>query len=66
MGILKCDYPRTKMFFPNVLLARLTILEFDECPNEYLDEKNLIDFSQYLVTFWNEVNQYLIYRYPIK
>ena len=65
MGMLKCDYPRTKMFFPETLYARFVNIDFDQYhPDPFGIDDNLIRFSEYLGSFWNKVNRELINKFP--
>ena len=67
MGMLKCDYPRTKMFFPETLYARFVHIDFDHYhPDPFGIDDNLIQFSKYLGDFWNKVNRELMKKYPKK
>lgn len=64
-GMLKCDYPRTKMFFPETLYARFVRIDFDHYyPDPFGIDNNLIKFSEYLGDFWNRVNRELMQKYP--
>ena len=65
MGMLKCDYPRTKMFFPNTLYARFVNVDFEHYHSDPLGvDDNLIKFTDYLGRFWNKVNRELMNNYP--
>jgi len=65
MGMLKCDYPRTKMFFPETLYARFVHIDFGHYhPDPFGIDDNLIQFSEYLGDFWNKVNRELMKKYP--
>lgn len=65
MGMLKCNYPRTKMFFPETLYARFVHIDFDHYhPDPFGIDDNLIQFSEYLGDFWNKVNRELMRKYP--
>lgn len=65
MGMLKCDYPHTKMFFPETLYARFVHIDFDYYhPDPFGIDDNLIRFSEYLGDFWNKVNRELMRKYP--
>lgn len=65
MGMLKCDYPRTKMFFPETLYARFVNIDFDNYrPDPFGIDDNLIRFSEYLGGFWNKVNRELMNKFP--
>ena len=67
MGMLKCDYPRTKMFFPRTLYARFVHIDFNHYHSSpFGDEDNLITFTEYLGKFWNMVNRELMQKYPPK
>lgn len=67
MGMLKCDYPRTKMFFLETLYARFVHIDFDHYhPDPFGIDDNLIQFSEYLGNFWNKVNRELMRKYPKK
>ena len=61
-GILQCDYPRTKMFFPKVLFSRFVDVDFDKYV--FNVEQNLMAFSEYFPEFWNIVNRKLLIKYP--
>ena len=64
-GMLKCDYPHTKMFFPETLYARFVHIDFDHYhPDPFGIDDNLIQFSGYLGNFWNKVNCELMRKYP--
>lgn len=63
-GMLECDYPRTKMFFPRTLFARLTKYDFDNPPLADMSEHNLMVFSDYIGSFWNDVNREIMERFP--
>ena len=64
-GMLKCDYPRTKMFFPNTLYARFVHVDFSRYHSDPFGiDDNLIMFSEYLGDFWNNVNRELMRKYP--
>ena len=65
MGMLKCDYPHTKMFFPETLYARFVHIDFDHYHQDPFGiDDNLIRFSEYLGDFWNKVNRELMRKYP--
>lgn len=65
MGMLKCDYPHTKMFFPETLYARFVHIDFDHYHQDPFGiDDNLIRFSEYLGNFWNKVNRELMRKYP--
>lgn len=65
MGMLKCDYPRTPMFFPQTIYARFVHIDFSHYHYDIDDiDDNLILFSDYLGKFWNKVNRELIKKYP--
>lgn len=67
MGMIKCDYPRTKMFFPETLYARFVHIDYDHYhPDPFGIDDNLIQFSEYLGFFWNKVNRVLINKFPKK
>ena len=67
MGMLKCDYPRTPIFFPETLYARFVNIDFDHYnPDPYGFDDNLIQFSEYLGDFWNKVNRELMHNNPKK
>jgi len=64
--MLKCNYPKTKMFFPETLYARFVNVDFDHYHHSYdfgIDP-NLIRFSEYIGTFWNKINHELLRKYP--
>ena len=64
-GMLKCDYPRTKMFFPETLYARFVHIDYDHYhPDPLRFDDNLIKFTKYIGEFWNKVNQELMRKYP--
>lgn len=66
-GMLNCDYPRTKMFFPKTLFARFIQIDFDHYNHPLFGiDNNLIRFSEHLGRFWNKVNNELISKYPQK
>lgn len=66
-GMLNCDYPRTKMFFPKTLFARFVQIDFDHYNHPLFGiDNNLIRFSEHLGKFWNKVNYELISKYPQK
>ena len=63
--MLECDYPRTKMFFPETLYARFVHIDFDHYhPDPFGIDDNLIKFSEYLGSFWNRVNREIMNKYP--
>jgi hypothetical protein len=64
MGMLRCDYPRTKMFFPETLFARFVNIDLDKFHSDDENFKNLCDFSDYLGSFWNKINRDIMGRYP--
>ena len=65
MGMLRCDYPRTKMFFPETLYVRFVHIDFEHNhPDSFGIDENLIQFSKYLGDFWNKVNRELARKYP--
>lgn len=64
MGMIKCDYPRTKMFFPEILYARFVRVDDHYHTNPIGSNDNLIQFSEYLGDFWNKVNRELMKKYP--
>lgn len=65
MGMLKCDYPRTKIFFPETLYARFVNVDFEHYhPDPFGIDDNIIRFSEYLGGFWNKVNRELINKFP--
>lgn len=67
MGMLNCDYPRTKVFFPKTLYARFVHINLDYYhPDHFGIDDNLIQFSKYLGDFWNKVNSELMSKYPKK
>ncbi len=64
-GMLKCDYPRTPMFFPEILFARFTEVDFTKKRyDSFQDMDDLICFSDYFGSFWNKVNRDLMERFP--
>ena len=63
-GMLQCDYPRTKMFFPKVLFSRFVDVDFDKYV--FNEEQNILNFSKYFSEFWNMVNRKLLIKYPQK
>ena len=66
-GMLKCDYPRTKMFLPRTLYTRFVHINYDYYHLDPFDiDYNLIKFSEYLGDFWNKVNRELMRKYPKK
>ena len=66
--MIQCDYPRTKMFFPETLFARFVHTDFDHYnPDPYgMDciDDNLIQFTEYLGDFWNRVNREIMKKFP--
>lgn len=65
--MLECDYPRTKMFFPETLYARFVHVDFNHYrPDPCGIDDNLIRFSEYLGGFWNDVNRELLTKFPRK
>lgn len=65
-GMLECDYPRTPMFLPETLFARLTDIDFDNFPPSEIDDDNLFKFTDYIGSFWNKVNRDIMKRFPRK
>lgn len=63
-GMLECDYPRTPMFLPETLFARLTNIDFDNFPPSEIDDDNLFKFTDYIGSFWNKVNRDIMKRFP--
>lgn len=64
-GMLTCDYPRTKMFFPETLYARFVHIDFNHYhPDPFEIDDNLVQFSDYFGVFWNRVNRELMKKYP--
>ncbi len=63
-GMLQCDYPKTKMFFPKVLFSRFVDVDFDKYV--FNEEQNILNFSKYFSEFWNMVNRKLLIKYPQK
>lgn len=64
-GMLKCDYPRTRMFFPETLYARFVHIDFDHYhPDPFGIDDNLVQFSKHLGVFWNNVNRDVMNRFP--
>ncbi|GAA6349442.1 hypothetical protein K0G20_15570 [Bacteroides fragilis] len=65
--MLNCDYPRTKMFFPETLYARFVKIDFKHYTPTFggIDD-SLIQFSEFLASFWNKINSELMERYPTK
>lgn len=69
MGMIKCDYPRTPMFFPEILYARFVNVDWDHYQPNPLGieiDDDLIHFTDYLGVFWNKVNRELRQKYPQK
>lgn len=64
--MLKCDYPRTPMFFPETLFARFTNVDYNNFPSEEIDDENLMVFTEYLGDFWNKINRNIMKRFPRK
>lgn len=67
MNMLKSDYPRTKMFFPETLYSRFVHIDYDHYhPDPIGFDDNLIIFTEYIGEFWNKVNRELMRKYPSK
>ena len=65
--MLECDYPRTKIFFPETLYARFVEIDFKHyTPTLGGIDDSLIQFSEFLASFWNKINSKLMKRYPTK
>lgn len=65
--MLKCDYPRTKIFFPETLYARFVKIDFKHYTPVFGEfDNSLIQFSEFLASFWNKINSELMKRYPTK
>ena len=66
--MLKCDYPRTKIFFPRTLYARFVEIDFEHYtpPLDWEIDDSLIQFSEFLGTFWNKINSEIMEKYPDK
>ena len=65
--MLKCDYPRTKIFFPETLYARFVKIDFKHYTPTFGEiDDSLILFSEFLASFWNQINSELMKRYPTK
>lgn len=63
---LKCDYPKTKMFFPETLFARFTNIAHDNFPSSREMEVNLFEFTDFFGKFWNKINRELMAKFPRK
>ena len=65
--MLECDYPGTKIFFPETLYARFVEIDFKHYTPTLGDiDDSLIQFSEFLASFWNKINSKLMKRYPTK
>ena len=65
--MLECDYPRTKIFFPETLYARFVKIDFKHYTPTFGEiDDSLILFSEFLASFWNQINSELMKRYPTK
>lgn len=63
---LKCDYPKTKMFFPETLFARFTNIAHENFPSSREMEVNLFEFTDFFGEFWNKINRELMAKFPRK